>query len=85
MLNYHIRPVFFGFFLETSLHVAHHATMNCVALQRYVDALNVPGWRLHSLLGDRQEYWFLTVSGNCCITFKFIDTDVYVVNYEDYH
>lgn len=50
-----------------------------------VDALNVPGWRLHSLLGDRQEYWFLTVSGNCCITFKFIDTDVYVVNYEDYH
>lgn len=49
------------------------------------EQLNVPGWRLHSLTGDRNGYWSLTVSGNWRVTFRFVGENAYVVNYEDYH
>ena len=42
-------------------------------------------WRCHQLKGDRHPQWSLTVSGNWRITFEFIEGDVYIVNYEDYH
>ncbi len=32
-----------------------------------------------------KEYWAIDVSKNWRITFQFIEGDVYVVNYEDYH
>jgi proteic killer suppression protein len=47
--------------------------------------LDLPGFRLHSLIGDRQGDWSVWVNGNWRVTFRFIDTDVELVNYEDYH
>ncbi len=50
-----------------------------------VQQLNLPSYRLHSLIGDRQNTWSLTVSGGWRITFEFHDGDAYITNYEDYH
>ncbi|MCS2154172.1 type II toxin-antitoxin system RelE/ParE family toxin [Scandinavium goeteborgense] len=47
--------------------------------------LNLPGYRLHALTGDRQGVWSITVSGNWRLTFEFFNGDAHVLNYEDYH
>lgn len=49
------------------------------------EQLNIPGWRLHPLTGDRKGAWSVSVSGNLRITFEFSGTDVVNVNLEDYH
>ncbi len=49
------------------------------------DDMDLPGLRLHQLKGKRKEIWSVTVSGNRRITFKLIDRDAEIVNYEDYH
>jgi proteic killer suppression protein len=50
-----------------------------------LEDVNIPGYRLHQLSGDRKSIWSITVNGNWRITFKFSDGNVYIVNYEDYH
>ncbi|MCP4277869.1 MAG: Killer protein [Gammaproteobacteria bacterium] len=50
-----------------------------------IDDLDIPGYRLHSLKGVRNDIWSITVSGNWRLTFEFSDGNVYIVNYEDYH
>jgi len=50
-----------------------------------VEDMDIPGWRLHILKGDRKGLWAINVSGNWRIVFKFVDGHAYVVNYEDYH
>ncbi len=50
-----------------------------------IEDINLPGFRLHSLKGDKQGLWAIDVSKNWRVTFEFIDGDAYVVNYEDYH
>jgi len=50
-----------------------------------IDDMDIPGWRLHPLKGDREGQWAINVSGNWRIVFEFIDGHAYVVNYEDYH
>ena len=47
--------------------------------------LDQPGFRLHQLRGDQAGRWSLTVQANWRITFDFIDSDAYIVDYEDYH
>jgi proteic killer suppression protein len=47
--------------------------------------MNLPGLHLYELKGDRQGTWSVGVSGNWRVTFKFDQTDVIAVNYEDYH
>ncbi len=47
--------------------------------------MNIPGWRLHLLKGDKVGRWAIQVSGNWRIVFEFVDGDAYVVNYEDNH
>lgn len=61
--------------------------MRLVALDTAIsiDDINLPGFRLHQLKGDKQGLWAIDVSKNWRITFKFIEGDVYIVNYEDYH
>lgn len=49
------------------------------------DELNYPNYRLHELQGDRRGVWSMRVSGNWRVTFRFIDADIELVNYEDYH
>ncbi|MFZ1874273.1 MAG: type II toxin-antitoxin system RelE/ParE family toxin [Chania sp.] len=50
-----------------------------------ISEMNLPGYRLHPLTGDKQGQWAITVSGNWRVTFEFIEGDAYIVNYEDYH
>ena len=47
--------------------------------------VDLPGYRLHELKGDRKGTWSLTVSGNWRITFTFSEGDTYDVDLEDYH
>lgn len=50
-----------------------------------IDDMDLPGWRLHSLKGDRDGLWAVNISGNWRVVFQFKDGHAYVVNYEDYH
>lgn len=50
-----------------------------------IDDMNIPGYRLHPLKGDRKGLWSITVSGNWRVTFEFTDGNAHIVNYEDYH
>ncbi len=52
---------------------------------RYLEDLDIPGYRLHQLKGGLKGLWSITVNANWRITFEFSDGDVFVVNYEDYH
>jgi proteic killer suppression protein len=50
-----------------------------------IEDMDIPGWKLHSLKGDRSGLWAVNVSGNWRVVFMFKDGHAYVVNYEDYH
>lgn len=63
--------------LEERLQALHTAII--------IDDMDLPGWRLHSLKGDRAGLWAVNVSGNWRVVFQFKDGHAYVVNYEDYH
>ena len=47
--------------------------------------MNLPGVNLHELNGDRKSTWFVKVSGNWRVTFRFDGQDVFDVNFEDTH
>jgi len=47
--------------------------------------MDVPGWRLHPLRGDRRDRWAVDVSGNVRLTFGFDGEDAVDVDLEDYH
>jgi proteic killer suppression protein len=50
-----------------------------------IDDMDLPGFRLHPLKGDKKGLWTIDVSKNWRITFEFENGNAYVVNYEDYH
>jgi proteic killer suppression protein len=50
-----------------------------------IEDINLPGFRLHPLKGERGGIWSISVSGNWRITFEFVDGNAYILNYEDYH
>ena len=50
-----------------------------------IDDIDIPGYRLHALKGDRHCIWSISVSGNWRLTFEFNDGNVHILNYEDYH
>ena len=50
-----------------------------------IEDMDIPGFRLHPLKGNKQGLWSVTVNKNWRITFSFEHGDVYVVDYEDYH
>lgn len=52
---------------------------------KQIDSMDIAGFSLHPLKGDKQGIWSITVTGNWRITFEFTDGDVYIVNLEDYH
>jgi proteic killer suppression protein len=63
--------------LEERLQALHTATT--------IEDMDLPGWRLHPLKGDRIGLWAVNVSGNWRVIFEFKDNHAYVVDYEDYH
>ena len=50
-----------------------------------IDDVDLPGFKLHPLKGDRDGTWSITVNGNWRVTFEFVDGNAYILNYEDYH
>ncbi|HEX7322443.1 MAG TPA: type II toxin-antitoxin system RelE/ParE family toxin [Mycobacterium sp.] len=47
--------------------------------------LALPSFRLHELKGDMASHWSIWVNGNWRITFRFVGTDIELVDYQDYH
>lgn len=73
----------------SGIHVKHQ---NKIRLQlaaldtaNVVNDMDLPGYGLHQLKGQRKSCWSIIVNGNWRITFEFEDGNVYIVNYEDYH
>ena len=50
-----------------------------------IDDIDIPGYRLHPLNGNRSGFWSISVNGNWRLTFEFSDGNIYILNYEDYH
>jgi len=48
-------------------------------------AMNLPGYRLHSLKGSLNGFWSVTVRANRRIVFRFEGVDVFDVELTDYH
>jgi toxin HigB-1 len=49
------------------------------------DELRLPSYRLHPLKGKLKAHWSIWVNGNWRVTFRFVGSDVELVNYQDYH
>jgi len=66
---------------------AKRLRMQLAALATAVEIadLDIPGYGLHPLKGNRKGIWAVTVSGNWRLTFEFDDGNAYLVDYEDYH
>ena len=47
--------------------------------------LDMPGWRLHPLSGDRKGFWSVKVCRHWRIIFRFVDGDARDVDLVDYH
>jgi proteic killer suppression protein len=47
--------------------------------------LSQPALQLHPLKGDMHGHWSVWVNGNWRVTFRFIGTDIELVDYQDYH
>ena len=50
-----------------------------------IEDMDIPGYHLHQLKGSRKGLWSITVNGNWRLTFEFVDGNVHILNYEDYH
>jgi proteic killer suppression protein len=50
-----------------------------------IQDMDLPGFHLHPLKGQRKGTWSISVSGNWRMTFRFEDGNAHLVNYEDYH
>jgi proteic killer suppression protein len=47
---------------------------------KQIEDMNLPGFRLHPLKGDRRGQWSVLVSGNWRLTFEFQEGNAFVVN-----
>ena len=68
----------------------HHAPKLARLLARLHAAkvpedMNLPGWRLHPLVGGLAGHYSVSVNGNWRLTFRFDDGDAVLVDYQDYH
>jgi proteic killer suppression protein len=52
---------------------------------RVASDMDVPGFRLHPLKGERKGYWGRTVRANWRVIFRFAGHDSFDVDYADYH
>lgn len=50
-----------------------------------IDDMDIPGYGLHPLKGQKKGRWSIWVSGNWRLTFELKDGNVHVLDYEDYH
>lgn len=50
-----------------------------------VEALDLPGFRLHPLTGDLKGFWSITVRANWRVIFRFEEGQALDVDFVDYH
>jgi proteic killer suppression protein len=50
-----------------------------------IEGIKLPSLKLHRLKGDKKDLWAVTVQANWRVTFRFVDGNAEIVNYEDYH
>jgi len=50
-----------------------------------VEDMNLPGFKLHPLKGEFTGFWAVTVRANWRVIFRFVESDVFEVDYLDYH
>ena len=50
-----------------------------------IEDLKLPGFNLHELEGNKKGIWFIKINGNYRLTFIFENSDVYILDYEDYY
>jgi toxin HigB-1 len=55
------------------------------AIKSLTPLQQIPGYRLHPLIGNFKGFWSVTITGNCRIIFRFENENVYDVDYLDYH
>lgn len=51
---------------------------------RTIDDMDIPGFRLHPLVGREKGRWSIWVNGNWRVTFEFREGDAFILDYEDY-
>jgi toxin HigB-1 len=49
------------------------------------EELRLPSYKLHMLKGDMKGHWSIWVNGNWRVTFRFVRSDIELVDYQDYH
>ena len=49
-----------------------------------LEDIDLPGFSLHPLKGNRLGIWSISVSGNWRVTIEFRDGNAYILYYEDY-
>lgn len=61
--------------------------LNRLNLLDTLDDINIPSLKLHRLKGEMKDLWSLTVQANWRITFQYEEesSDIYIVDYQDYH
>jgi len=47
--------------------------------------MNIPGWKLHPLIGELAGHYAVWVNANWRMTFTFEGSDAVLVDYQDYH
>lgn len=50
-----------------------------------IEDMELPGFRLQRLQGDKQGMWSVDVYENWRIIFGFVGGNVYIISYEQYH
>ena len=50
-----------------------------------IEDMDISGFRLHPLKGDRRGLWAIDISHNWRLVFRFEKGHAYNVHYEDYH
>jgi proteic killer suppression protein len=59
--------------------------MDAIDVAENPGELNLPGFHLHELKGNRKGTWSIRVTGNLRITFRFEAADALDLDLEDYH
>ena len=60
-------------------------TLDAIDAAEQVSELDIPGFRLHRLKGDKRNLWSMRVSANWRITFEFENGNAHILDLEDYH
>ena len=71
--------------IEAALRAKVERVLDLLDVASEPQAINLPGFRLHPLKGDLQDFWSISVSGNWRIVFRFVDGHVFDVDLIDYH